>query len=745
MSGPGEPAGAPAPFGGNELSGTVHGPTVQAHQIHGDIYYCPPSRSETGHEVIPAEVPALTFRFVNRRAALRELDDWFEPADDEAAAESPPVGLGVLGGLPGVGKSATARHWARRAKQRFPDGQIYVDFATLRAEHGPGADLSEAVAQALRSLGVGEEGLPNDLGSRTNLFRSRSAGRRLLVLLEDVAQPAQVRALLPQGTGSVLLATSNRRLDELVDADGARRLELEPLDTAGALHLLADRCGERTVAADRRAAERLVELCGRLPVALAVVAARLLTTRGLTLPALVAELEDEAHRLTGMTLRGERTVAAVFGVVYRELPSEAARCYRHLVWLPSHTFDLGVAAVAADRTPEALQKPLGALEEAGLLERTGDGRFRMHDLVRLHARECAAEAEPEAEVGVVARTATHYLALTALADRAIRPDRLRVADLTALLDGADDPFAASSGPAPLDWLAAERANLLAVLRAAARHGLHARVWPLAEALTVLFLHHRHLRDWRESLELGVAAAVAAVEPAAEARLRSLLSRPLMDLEEYDAARDQLTAAVACAEVAGNAVLAASVQEFFGRYWDHVDGARALAAYQRSVELNREAGEYRGVAIARFLLGRAQLAAGDDAAALASLREAHRDLLARADRRMAARARAALGEVHAHRGETEEARRALRAAAEALGAVDASHYEAQARERLADLVAESGGPAEEVRTELTRAWEIHRTGGNPRAEAVRRRLDSWGGPFDPDAPVDGDAPGPGAGG
>ncbi|MEK8169539.1 hypothetical protein NKH77_06225 [Streptomyces sp. M19] len=193
----------------------------------------------------------------------------------------------------------------------------------------------------------------------------------------------------------------------------------------------------------------------------------------------------------------EYAVSAVFDLAYRALPPSAARLYRLLGWLPVRTFDAGTAAVAAGVDAATVTSRLELLEEASLLQRTDDGRYRFHDLVRLHAGQRAAEEEPESERdALVARVTTHYLALTALADRAVREDRFRVADLRELLRDVPDP----SPPTllrrrrirPLDWLEAERAAVLAVLRAAVRHGLVRRAWQLAEAFTVLFLHHRHL-------------------------------------------------------------------------------------------------------------------------------------------------------------------------------------------------------------------------------------------------------------
>nr|BFD82698.1 hypothetical protein StreXyl84_20990 [Streptomyces sp. Xyl84] len=460
---------------------------------------------------------------------------------------------------------------------------------------------------------------------------------------------------------------------------------------------------------------------------------------------LAAELADETGRLPGLALDGpapggeEISVSAVLGSAYRLLPPDAARLYRLLGWLPVGVFDAGVAAVAAGTGTAGASRLLRALARASLVEAVGDGRFRMHDLVRLHARECAAREEaPTEHRALTERVGTHYLVLTACADRALRRDRLRITDLSALLRGVDDPFAAAGGPPPLEWLDTERAAVLAVLRAAAGHQLNALVWQLAEVFTALFLHRRYLGAWRESLELGAEAAAAAVASAdtagqvaeataAEARLRSLLSRPLLDLGENDRAGAELDRAVTLAETSGHLVLRASVQEFLGRYRDLFEPSRAAEAYRRSLELNERAGETRGAAIAAYFLGCAQDAAGDHAEAMATLRRARHELENRRepDRRMAARVTAAIGVVHGHLGETEEAISELRAAAEELAEVQATHYEAQALVHLADLATRAGGREDLVRACLTRAVAIHEATGSRLAEDLRRRLADLG--------------------
>ncbi|WNF25529.1 tetratricopeptide repeat protein [Streptomyces sp. C11-1] len=720
----GRPGGSEPVSSRNDLSGTTYGPTVQAGAIHGGITFNVQEAPPSGTYVPPDEIPPLAVRFVNRTKGLAALDTWLARNGADGGAS---VGFAALYGLPGVGKTALATHWAERERERFPDGQIYVDYASLRTE-SKAPDISEAVRRCLKSLGVDDPYIPATLEDRTRLLRTRSAGRRLLIFLDNVSGPAQAAALMPKGKGSALLVASGSLIGELA-LDGARLMPVEPLDQDSGLKVLADRCGTGTVEADPASAERLVELCGGLPVALHVVAARLAADTRLTLAGLVAELAAESRRLAGMSLGEERSVSAAFDLAYRELAPEAARLYRLLGWHPGASFDAGVAAVAADLAPGPAADALESLHRAGLLDRTADGRLRFHDLVRLHARERATEEErPGERLALVRRVTLHYLALTALADRAVREDRLRIADHTRLLAGVPDPFAAEGAPQPVDWLEAEHRNILGLLRAAAREEtLQTEVWQLAEALTVLFLHHRHLGDWQESLELGAAAAAESVVPAAEARLRSLLSRPLMDLGEYAAARSQLERAQACAEVSGDLVVRASVQEFSGRYWDQRDPVRAMEAYRGALELNTAANEGRGAAIASYFLGCAQDAAGNPAEALDTLRGAHEQLIAREDPRMAARVRMAIGLVHNRLDETEEAVRSLSEAAEVLRAQEATHYEAQALVALADIEQRTQGDPRRVRGHLERALAIFEAGGSPRAQELRERLEE--GPAD----------------
>ncbi|MGW7414908.1 hypothetical protein [Streptomyces sp. NPDC054863] len=679
----------------NEFDGTVSGPVVQAGVVHGDVVFRTGQR-EGPTRVTPREVPRGPRKFVGREQALEVLDSGR---------------VVVLSGLPGVGKRGVARRWAEGARGRFTGGDVYVDFASLEGG-GPGragADVSAAVSRCLRGLGVEDACLPRSLGELSALFRTRTAVEPVLVVLDDVREAAQVRALLPGGGASVVVAVGRGRLAGLL-MDGAEFVHVDPLDAADGRELLEQLCGADRVAAEPEDAARIVEWCGGLPVALHVAAARLVAHRRLTLGMLARELADEKRRLSALKISGE-SVVAVFGVAYEGLAEDVRRIYRLLGLYPGRSWEAGLAAALAGGEVESARAALDALEEASLVEVADDGRYTFHDLVRLHAREVAvAEGEDAGQVvGVALR---HLLELAAHADLAVMGGRMRAGAYVERVAGDASRF--PDRGAALDWLEAERADLLAVQREAFACGLYQEAAELAEALTALYLNRRYVGDWLASGEIGVRAAEAAGLVASEARLRALLSRPLMDLGEKERAREELEAAIARADDSGWLLLRASVREFHGRWYDRYAPDRAVEVYSQALALYEEDGDPRGIAVGLYFFGCAQDAAGAGEAALVTLRDAGARFAAMGDFRMGARARGAEGDVLLRLGRDDEAVIVLTEAVAALEGAGAVHYEAVHRETLHRLTGD--------RRQLERALEIYEAAGSPRAETVRSLLD-----------------------
>ncbi|MEY9847335.1 hypothetical protein [Streptacidiphilus sp. MAP5-3] len=742
----------------NSVSGGSHGTVVQMGAVYGTVTINngqPGQRAElpSGAWEVPASAPLL----VDRSQERAGLGEWFRGAASGAARTA------VVSGLHGVGKRELVRHIAHSLTDRHPEWQLYVDYATA-AEVGPapgggpgsvvglgglGGDPSRALTRCLSSLGLAEEHQPDSAKEKLAEFRRRCAGKQVLVVVENAATAAQIRMLTPGVPGSAVLATSRRYLGEL-KLDGARLLRLGPLDLAAGAELLTALMDDPVQAAEHQAAiAEVVALCGGLPLAVQLMAARLALHPGMTPARLTEELRDESRRLDVLTVtgsdgddplqEGERSVRGPLDLTYRDLTPEQAAVYRAVGLLPVASFDAAVMAAALAADAEPIRGALDHLVRTCLLEAVGDGRFQVHPLVRLHARERAqhqhemrhehASPGPNRQAAdVLARVTEHYLVLAAQADRAVRLDRLRVADLEGLLEGRPNPFAAQSGnagPVALAWLGREREALLAVLREASRErALAELVWPLAEALVVLFLHDRRLEEWQESLRLGVDAAVAAGSDAGEARLRSLRSRPLLDLGRDDDAIRELDLAAEHAARADRPLLAASVHEMLGRYWLEHDPTRAVAVFTRTVELNLAVPDDRGTALARLFLGVALNANGEPAPALAALDQARVDLeeLPTPDGRMAARARAAAGESHRLLGDLPRAAEELRQAAQALREHQATAYEADTRCLLAEvLLTLDPTDLATARNELEQARQIYDLGGNPKAATVTARL------------------------
>lgn len=687
----------------------VSGNSVQIGALTGDVVV---HGRFDDRSCLPRQVPPMPRGFVDRESVLSILDDVL--VRSRASRQ-----IVVISGLAGVGKSALVRRWAHEWGEHFSGGHLYVDYAAVRTDSG--APVNDALADCLVALGVQHEHIPATLSARANLFRTMTATTPVLVVLDDVTEPAQVPPFLPSSNGSVVLVTSNDRLAELA-LDGAHLLTLEPLDDRSGLSLLRELCGPARVLAEAQTAAKLVALCAGLPVALRIVAARLMSRPHLTMARLAHELADETTRLAAFSLRGEPLVSAVFDNAYRNLPPDAMRLYRSLGAAPLRSVGAETAAVVLDCPSARAQELLDVLVDASLLDELPGNGFAFHDLVRLHARQRSLEEDPvEQRQTVLARIRDHYLRKAAFADRAVMGNRMRIGDVQHLLEGPPDPFRGDdSRAAALDWLSDQRANLLAVLHAIADHGWNDAAWQLSEALHALYLNRRFLDDWIEASEIGAAAAGRAGNPAAEARLLSVVSRAYTELGELDRARECLERALTLAEQSQHTVLIASVWEFTGRYRDKADPSRSIEAYQRAIERNTEAGEQRGAALATYFLGCATSSRGDHTAALEILQRAHRMLVEVNDERMAGRGSISLGLAHFRSGDTTAARRELEHAVGVFTRSKAAHYEAEAREVLAE-VAEHEGDLHSARENLTRVLHIRRASGAPNLDGLLAHL------------------------
>jgi transcriptional regulator with XRE-family HTH domain len=337
-------------------------------------------RADPGYvpRLLPAPVPAFTGRVGESAALSRMLD------------ESGGMALvTTITGTAGAGKTALAVNWAHQAASRFPDGQLFFNLRGFGPSGGPAAP-AEAARVFLDALRVPADRLPATAEAQLGLFRSLLAGKRMLVVLDNARNAAQVRPLLPGGPGCRVIVTSRDRLAGLIVTDGARPLALSALSDTEARHLLAGRLGRDRLAADRPATDRIVASCAGLPLALSIVATRAELRPDLPLARIAADLAA-APRLDAFTAFSDPSadLRAAFSWSYRQLDGDAAVAFRLAGLHPDLCLEPGAIAALAGTTPELAGRALEALARASLIHAAGQDRYTMNRLLRAYGGEQA--------------------------------------------------------------------------------------------------------------------------------------------------------------------------------------------------------------------------------------------------------------------------------------------------------------------------------------------------------------------
>jgi tetratricopeptide (TPR) repeat protein len=465
-----------------------------------------------GAPTVPAQLPADTPLFTGRDAVQRDVDAMLE----QAAADTPSaVPVVVFTGKAGVGKTALAVHLAHALRPRYRDGQLYVD---LRGAEADPAEPGQVLAGFLAALGFGQS-IPDSTEARRRMYLSALSTRRVLVLLDNAADEAQVRRLLPGSPGCLALVTSRRWLAAL---ETARSVPLDILDPAAALTLLGTLIGPDRVDRERAAAAAIAELCGLLPLALCIAGGRLAARRHWPVSRMAQRLADERRRLDELAV-GDRDVRASFNLSYRSLDPADRRVFRLLGLIETIEFPAWVAAALLGCDTEEAEEALERLVEIQLLEPTGRAeqlllRYRFHDLVRVFARELAAEEEPQAsQLAAVTSMIDEYVAMGELA-WAMEPN----ADPQQRPPEQDARWAAQHAGAPgappggVDWFRGERDGFVAVQRQAYRAGLWPQTWRIAEVLNGFFTRYAHGSESELTKELAIEATRRAGDRRAEA-------------------------------------------------------------------------------------------------------------------------------------------------------------------------------------------------------------------------------------
>lgn len=675
-------------------------------------------------------LPPALGDFTGREAESAQVAEWLTGP----RAATPVV---VVSGPAGVGKSALAVQAAHRVAGRYPDGQLYAELHGFSEPVPPG----EVLGRLLRALGADP---PEDPAERGDLFRSLVAGRRILLVLDDAGSESQVRPLLPGSASCGVLVTSRTRLGGLV---GARRTDLDVLDDAGGLELLARVIGTTWgEAREETAARRIVDLCGGLPLALRIAGARLATRRHWTPSMLADRLADEHRRLDELSV-GDLEVRASLGLSYQALDESARRVLRRLATLGSTDVAAWTVAALADVPEDEAEEVLERLVDAQLLhcpgtDQVGQPRYRLHDLVRVYGAERA-----ETEDSVTDRTTAVGRALTAglyLMDRVteaappgaviLRQSRAATESPDGTLVVCDKPPAPSVPQTvvssrttertladPFTWFDAEAGALTTAVERAAALGLHTLACEAAATLcSSSFAISNRFDAWWRSHDAALAAARRAEDLSGEALLLIGLGQLRYEQDRCAEALDYFRQAERlCADLGDVRGRSAALTGLGSARRELGELRAAERALADAADGFRRLGDDTGIGLACRYAGSVRLELGDHATALTLLDESLEAYRRQGSRRGEALALRTLSLVHRSLGEYEtaaglagRARDILLALGDPLMAAYCARARAKARLRL--------GRTREAEAELRAALGVCRAHQDRFGEALTLR-------------------------
>jgi DNA-binding SARP family transcriptional activator/tetratricopeptide (TPR) repeat protein len=520
----------------------------------------------------PAQLPAAPAVFSGREEELRRAAELVD-----GSGEGPEIV--VITGMGGVGKTSMALHWTHQLAPRYGDGRLYADLRGYGPDREPmsAADVLDGFLQA---LGVTARDVPEQLAARAAMFRSLVADRRMLILLDNVATADQVLPVLPGAGSSLVVVTSRGTVPALVVRTGAPLLTLRPPEHQEALTLFAARAGHDRVQAEPAAARDIVELCGRLPLALAVVAARSAAAAHLPLAAIAEDLRSTHGTLSAFRMPDEVFDArAVFSWSYHTIGDEPAEAFRRLCLHPGPDLNAEVAASMLGRPPAETRGLLADLVSAALMTEHAVGRWKIHDLLWAYGHELALSLDhPDERRATLHRLLDYYLHAGRESDsRLFR--RWEPADTDGPLPGV-----VGTDAEPAAWFKDEHLALLSALDLAVREGFDRHAWQLSEVVRDYLNRQGLWHHMQASQTAGLAAAIRGREPAAEARARWGAALAASNMGSYAEAHDHLRHASALFERIGDrdgaertSIFIAGVLDLQGRWQAALDQYRPLLA------------------------------------------------------------------------------------------------------------------------------------------------------------------------
>ncbi|WP_158630428.1 AfsR/SARP family transcriptional regulator [Glycomyces terrestris] len=548
-------------------------PGPELRRLHADLLAGrPPSAGPARRPsaAVPRQLPAEPAVFIGREDALELLSGSDRP-------------VRVLTGTGGVGKSTTAIHWAHRVAGEYPDGQLHAELHGF-SPHAVPADPGEVLGRFLQSLGVPPREIPEGTEARTGLFRTVTADLRLLVVLDNARDAAQVRPLIPGAGSALTLITSRNPLTGLLVEHRTAAIALETLSPGESHRLLAARLSTAALDREPEAARAIVDACAGLPLALAVVSARAETAPARPLADLARHLRGSGRLDALDTGEPDTGVRAVLSWSYRSVGRQAARLFRLLTLAPESDASVEAAASLAGRPVAETARLLRELTAARLASERAPGRYDTHDLLRAYAVEQAEQTDPpKRREAALRRLVLHYMHTAHAATLLLVPGRPPI-DLPEPGPGVAVPALATSAEAQA-WFDAETTALLALVAECDARGWDDLVWPLAWTVTETLHRRNRWRTWMEVERLALAAAERAGNRRWQATSLRKLGRVHGSLREFDAARARFAQALEVFAALGDAHGEAAVLKNRG-YIDYLQGRHRDAAACNVAALER---------------------------------------------------------------------------------------------------------------------------------------------------------------
>ena len=506
----------------NDVDDIAPGPVVEGDiaAVQRDIEVAPVTK--TGR---PRQLPIGVGNFTGRREEVHRITEHFQ----RGLESGPPIV--IISGQGGIGKTALALQVAHSLTSSYPDGQLFADLGGLDRPQPP----TDVLARFLRALGVDGTHVPDESAEKAALFRSIVASRRLLIVLDNIADARQIRPLLPGCGKSAVIATSRDRIDSL---EGGTKIDLQLFSSQESFVLLEKLLTTKRLRAEDEAAHDIILACGGLPLAVRVVGARLAARRDTSLSAFARGLLDERHRLNQLRA-GDLEVRTSIGLGYSALTPAEQLVLRRLVLLRLDSFSAWVIAPLTDIDTVHASLMADRLAEHHMLETAGvdpggEPRYRLHDLVRLFLLECAErEEEKGSQRDAVQRALGQWLTVAETLTETLPPPPEAEAKGRDPRRSLDPVMTRELGRDTRDWFQCERSNLESVVEVACTSGFHEYAWQIAVAMTGPCLLYRQYDLLSRVLAEANNSCASANNLRGEAALLAALGRLDVERHRYD--------------------------------------------------------------------------------------------------------------------------------------------------------------------------------------------------------------------